>query len=365
MQTKKKVLHLLASGGIGGIEVLLRDYAKYSHHENLFLFVWGGGEVAEQIRQSGNEIYILSCEERTLRKLCRRIIELCREQEIDTLVVHNAAPVLRCALIAVTIAGIGVQTVTYAHSDAADIYETGRKGWRIRKFIYGCSFSWADKVVAISHSVEQSLYRTWNLPPGKIKVIYNGVDIDRFYGTAKVGHRPLRLLYVGRLTKEKGVQTIIDALAQMSCPERFHLAIVGDGPFRRALEDQVQRLKLTDMIHFYGKSSDVPQYMAEADVFLHMPQWEEGFGLTVVEAMASGLLCVCGAKGALPEILTDGETGILLQEVTGGELAKCLETLPQRYESRELREMRRNAVTAAQRFSIRRFTEELDAVLGR
>ena len=141
----------------------------------------------------------------------------------------------------------------------------------------------------------------------------------------------------------------------------YRLTVVGDGDYREALQTLARELGIAEKVQFLGTRTDVPELLSQADVFLHLPECEEGFGIAVVEAMASGLICVCGDRGALPEIVENGASGFIVKDNDPAVLADILRTIaaePARYEA-----MRVNAVAASRNFSIEAFTEKLDRLI--
>ena len=89
-----------------------------------------------------------------------------------------------------------------------------------------------------------------------------------------------------------------------------------------------------------------------------MPEWDEGFGITIIEAMAAGLLCICRAKGGIPEIMTNGKNGILIYSTK--ELTKVLSDLLLKPIKSQIFKIRNNAVIRSKDFDIHRFSIQLD-----
>ena len=117
---------------------------------------------------------------------------------------------------------------------------------------------------------------------------------------------------VGRLAVQKGHKYLIaaiDTIAETGIP--VHLALVGDGPLRPNLLQQSSEIGWGSRVHFLGKRFDVPNVMAAFDVFVHPSLWE-GFGIVLLEAMALGLPIVASDVCAIPEIVSDGQTGLLV-----------------------------------------------------
>jgi len=116
---------------------------------------------------------------------------------------------------------------------------------------------------------------------------------------------------VCRLIEQKGVPYALRAFALVA--ERFpaaHLIIAGEGPLRPALEAQARDLGLAERVRFLGWRTDTAAIFAALDVFL-MPSLWEGFGLVLLEAMAQGVAVIGSAVSAIPEVVVDGETGLL------------------------------------------------------
>ena len=112
-----------------------------------------------------------------------------------------------------------------------------------------------------------------------------------------------------------------------------------------------------------GTRNDVETLLRQCDVFVHMPIWEEGFGITIVEAMSTGLICICNDRGAIPEIIQNNVNGFLLDHRKKGELSKKLEEIFRTYESEHWDTIRTNAVTTANKYSIDGFSKALDELL--
>jgi len=129
---------------------------------------------------------------------------------------------------------------------------------------------------------------------------------------------------VSRLTEQKGHAYLLDAFAEViQALPSAHLLVVGDGELRPALERQAARLGLQDSVTFTGRRADVPRIMMALDV-LAMPSLWEGFGLVLLEAMAAGKPVVASRVSAIPEIVADGETGLLVPPKDPAGLARAL-----------------------------------------
>ena len=170
------------------------------------------------------------------------------------------------------------------------------------------------------------------------------------------------MIFVGRLIPEKGVDKLLRALPMMECKENVALTIVGDGKERETLEKIVKESELEAQVSFEGIQRNVAKYLASADVFVHPAIWEEGFGITVVEAMSAGLVCVTFSKGALPEIIQTGVNGFIVEECTEMALAQKLDIICKKIMQDNMIEVRSNAVNRAEAFTIEILLQRLHVI---
>jgi glycosyltransferase involved in cell wall biosynthesis len=162
-------------------------------------------------------------------------------------------------------------------------------------------------------------------------VIHNAVDVA---AAPRSRHDRLvpRLIAVGRLKAPKDFLTLVRALARL--PEGgFEALLVGDGPDRVEVEDEIRRLGVEGRVQLAGERSDVPALLADSDVFV-LSSRSEGLPVSVLEAMAAELPVVASNVGGLGELVVDGETGAL---VPPGDPEALAEALGRLIGDRELR----------------------------
>ena len=356
-----KVITLLTAGHIGGIETLCMDYAVHSRHDNLMLILWGDGHVDELMRAKGIRVLNLHASKRNVAATVGRVMQVIRDEKADVLIAQHEASMSHLCLMRAKMLFPNIHTIAYAQLNAVDMIRADeKKGLWLRRVVIGSSLKRADDVVAISQSVKQSLLDVLNTPEDKISVIYNGTDLAVFpYVPRKHSGEILELMFTGRLIPEKGVQLTIRALSEVDDISHYHFRIVGDGPYRRDLEKLAEELGVGDITEFLGSRSDVPELIKTADVFIHMPIWAEGFGISVTEAMSSGCICVCADNGAMPELITDGEDGYLVGKEDHIALAHKLEEI-YRMSATDKERIALAAHSKAGVFSIERFVRDLD-----
>jgi glycosyltransferase involved in cell wall biosynthesis len=135
------------------------------------------------------------------------------------------------------------------------------------------------------------------------------------------------VLSIGRFVAEKGHRHLLEAAARIERTRPgVHWVLVGAGELEAALPREAQALGLASQVHFTGWRDDVPDVLAVADVFV-LPSVNEGFGRVVVEAMAMARPVVATAVGGVPEIVRDGETGVLVPASDPRALADTVRSL--------------------------------------
>lgn len=203
--------------------------------------------------------------------------------------------------------------------------------WPPMRWAFRPSLRRADRIIAISQSVRHFLIEVERVPAEKIEVIPYGLNAEAFAREAhpgafrrEIGARDVPLAgFIGRMTAQKGVDVLLRAFALV---EKRHptvkLILAGDGPDRRALMCLAKTLDL-QRVMFLGWRSDASGILADIDWLVVPSRWE-GFGLVVLEAMAMGKPVVASKVSALPEIVAQGETGLLIDPGSVEELADAM-----------------------------------------
>lgn len=170
----------------------------------------------------------------------------------------------------------------------------------------------ASFVVANSDGLAQTARN--NMPNIKVDVISAGADLKEFHPRAKPRlPGPVKLLFVGRLVKQKGLDILLNALSQMDQNQDWMLDLIGEGPLRVELSETARQLKILDRITFHGwlNKGELPNIYRTADLFI-LPSRDEGMPNAMLEAMASGLPVIGSKISGLEEVVIDSETGFLV-----------------------------------------------------
>ena len=163
------------------------------------------------------------------------------------------------------------------------------------------------------------------IPKSKVTFVYNGLeDINTNLNIKKL-HAPIEICCVGSVTYRKGQDLLIDAISELPEDSRskFHVTIVGDGALRQELENKSIQNNLP--ISFVGYSKNVDKYLNESDIFI-LPSRDEGFPISILEAMRLGLPVISTRVAGIPEMIIHESTGLLI-EPTAADLKNILSNI--------------------------------------
>jgi glycosyltransferase involved in cell wall biosynthesis len=216
--------------------------------------------------------------------------------------------------------------------------------------------------------MQNEFKRKGSLPP-HTKIIYGAIDTRPYLNDHKNSNSKLALLYIGRLSHEKGVHTALQAVAQLVHRNKFtdlHLTIVGDGEpdYVSYLHELVAQNSLASFVDFQPAQPKqaLPALYQNADIFLFTSIWAEPFGRVIVEALASGVAVIGTQVGGAAEILSENENALTFAPEDVDSLASQIKKLS---DSPELRMKLAQAgrETAVHKFDLQRMTSEIETYL--
>ncbi len=196
----------------------------------------------------------------------------------------------------------------------------------------------------------------------RFTIIPSGVNLERCRRTAPPhrGGPDVTLGFLARLVEVKAPLDLLEALARLApAHPDVHLIMVGDGPLRPAVEERIQTLGLQDRVELTGRLEDPVPALHRFDVFV-LPSHNEGMGRAAVEAMAAGLPVVASRVGGVPDVVQDGQTGLLVPPGDPEALAAALDRLLQDEALRMA--MGEAGLRRAEAFSDRVMFERLEAL---
>ncbi len=207
----------------------------------------------------------------------------------------------------------------------------------LRRAVRYCARA-ADRIIATDRALEPMLVRALGIGADRLRLVPNAVDLRvcdglaspadgaRLRGRAGIGADEVVLLSVARLERNKGLHVMADALGELK-DLAWRWVIVGDGPFRGALEASLARNGLQDRTVMAGRLDDAPlhAWYEAASIFVHPTQYE-GSSIVTLEAMAHRRPVVATTAGGLPDKVRDGDTGWLVPPGEAPALARALRT---------------------------------------
>ncbi|NOZ21056.1 MAG: glycosyltransferase family 4 protein [Planctomycetes bacterium] len=198
----------------------------------------------------------------------------------------------------------------------ATIHRPLLRGWRIWRL--GRK---AVRVIAVSEAVREDLVNLGGVPKEKIEVIPNGLDLNEYAAPPPRAAGPPVIGVIGPLEKVKGQEFFLDAAkAILNTLRDVEIVIVGSGSEEANLRRQARRLGIAKQVTLATDIADYRPVLSTIDIFV-LPSLQEGFGFSVLEAMASGKPVVASAVGGVYSLVIDGETGFLVDKGDGKAIA--------------------------------------------
>lgn len=351
---------------------------------------WGGVEnwifkTAVALKNRGHEIFIIARRESKLykkskdaglnTKIINRISSATFMNPFRVLNLFNylnnnkiqslffcSSPTFKLGTIAATLAN--VENIIYRRGSAKPIKD---------KFYNQLLLSRITCFIANSEATKNKSLKYFNdFPDEKLKLIYNGVDLDKYkensikknlHSEFEIDENKLLLVNVGRLSKQKGQEYLIKAinLVKESFTD-FNLILIGSGPKENHLKKLVKKLNLTEYIKFAGFRNDIPFILSQADLMVHTALWE-GCPWVVLESLASGVPVLATDSSSLPEIIEEGKNGYLAKDRDIKSIAQKIIMICTEADLDSLSKGARES--AEQRFSFERVIEETESIFER
>jgi glycosyltransferase involved in cell wall biosynthesis len=309
-----KVLQLISSGGYYGAENMLLNLCasqqKAGCENSLMLFYnvhAPNVEFYERARRRGLSVRMVHCQGRADWRAVRQIEECIQEDGIQLLHTHGYKADLYGYVAA---RRSGKPIVATCHN-----WVGGTAALGIYNRLDRMALKRFQRLAAVSDSVAQRLLDS-GVSAKKIRTIANGIDVGLFERA-----RPLPVFdfegnkvvgMVARLDLQKGFEYLLRAARELCAAfPGLKVVIVGEGPDRQAIEHMVQRFGLRSNVILAGQHSDMPGIYAAMDIFV-LPSLNEGLPMTILEAMAASRPVIATRVGAIPKVIKDGETGLLV-----------------------------------------------------
>jgi glycosyltransferase involved in cell wall biosynthesis len=340
---RPKVLVLITLAEIGGAQsYLMQLLPALTSGFDVTVAAWGPGPLRAAAERAGARFVPLEHVRRPISLVhdvlgLLELVRLCRRLRPD-LVHANSSKAGILGRLAAFVARVPSRVFTV-------------HGWAFAAYpgTTGKAYLWADRAmrplttttICVAENERRLGLEARTCTAARTIVIHNAVDVGAT-SVADPGNAEPLLVSVGRLKYPKDFPTLLAAAERLG-DRRFTLEIVGDGPERPDLER-----RLPARVTLAGGRDDVPALLARADVFV-LSSRSEGLPVSVIEAMAAGLPVVASAVGGVPELVVDGETGLLVTPGDADALASALARLV------DDPELRRSFGAAARRRALEEF----------
>jgi glycosyltransferase involved in cell wall biosynthesis len=287
----------------GGQEKLLVEFARHADRQRVdlrFICLGGRGRLAEDIERWDWPVIALDEPPGLRPTLAVRLAQLFRRERLDVVHTHDVKPIVYGAPAARL---ARVPRVIHTRHGRTP-HTTGRQ-----KVLVNLAARMVDQFVCVSEDSAR-LTLEEGIPPAKVLTLRNGIDVTQFGYSGSKREGPA--VCVARLSPEKDLGTLLNAAALVArVHTRFRLEIAGDGPCLPNLRRMVNDLGLGRHVCLLGEVRDVPALLARARLFV-LSSVSEGISLTLLEAMARGLPVAATRVGGTPELVVDGESGLLV-----------------------------------------------------
>lgn len=355
---KIKILEVINSLNIGGAELLLKNFVieakKYQNYsvDVCTLYFTNDPENRKEIEKKNIRVWTLDLKNKYNLSSIIKIKNIIKREQYDIIHVH-----LFPASAVVALSSLFLPNNIHYIFTEHNIFNR-RRSIKIFKIIDGFIYSRYSKIICISKQVQNSLIKWIPKTKEKTEVIYNSIPIH----SKPVVYKLIKnydVLFVGRLVHQKGIRFLLEAVSilQNKYKKIIKVAIVGEGTLEKELKKMCEKLKINNSVEFLGFQKDIDQIMKSSKVFVLPSRWE-GFGIVLLEAMKNMLPIIATNVGGIPEIITDGNEGILIPKANSEILAESINKV---LEDEKLRsKLIQNAYRKVQKkYSIERYTISL------
>ncbi|MFZ5647683.1 MAG: glycosyltransferase [Bacillota bacterium] len=332
-----RIMHVVrpSDGGIKKHIITLIDRSDRKNFEHMV--ACPPGATADSFKEKGIPTFVLplkgelnfASDVATVKILAA----LFRENRVEIAHAHGYKAGL-VGRVAAVLSGVPAMVMTVHNS----IFASWTSPWK--NFIYAAGdrilSCFTDRIIAVSGALAGEIVGREGVSPKKVIVIYNGISHDDFCfppdrrfleKTTGIPCGDRVVGTVARLAPQKGVGDFIKAAAVLSRSlSGVSFLVVGDGPLRAELERQSKNLSLQGRLFFAGERGDIARIMPCLDVFV-LSSVSEGLPLALLEAMAYCLPVVATRVGGIPEVISDGVNGLLVDPGDVAGLARSVDTL--------------------------------------
>lgn len=312
-----RILHLLAPAPQGGLERVVQALAighqRRGHAVAVGAVLTSSSELPpflEDVRRAGTTVIPIVVRDRAYLQEMRIVHDVCKSHAPDIVHTHGYRSDLVDAWAARKSPARLVSTIHgFTHADWKNALYQVIQRIGARRF---------DAVAAVSRGIAARLIR-YGTPPDKVHVISNAypgdqdiLDASRARSYLGVDHAAVRLGWVGRVVPDKGLDVLIEALAEIADVD-WRLSVIGDGPALTQNRSRARSLGIDDRIDWHGVISEAGRVMRAFDLYV-LSSRTEGTPIVLFEAMAAGVPIIACSVGGVPDVVSEQEARLVPAE---------------------------------------------------
>ncbi len=325
-----RILHLISSSGLFGAERVAIELSKvlirHGYHPIIGVLKNTHNphtEVTDEAKENSIDHAVFPCRSQFDRKLISSLREFIKTNHVDLVHCHG----YKSNFYGILASRNMVPAVTTNHNWL-------RPNWRLKVYclIDSLLIRYFNRIIAVSDEVKEEMLAV-GVPEEKIRVIYNGIDLDRFKDqcSSEKIRKELGLDgndrivgTIGSFTEAKGYDYLLKAAKEIiDARKAVKFLIVGDGPLNGHLRNTARGLGIQDNVIFTGYRKDIPELLSVMDMYV-LSSVREGLPMVLLEAMAAGKPVIASKVGAVPKVIIDNESGVLITPGDAGEMKKAV-----------------------------------------
>jgi glycosyltransferase involved in cell wall biosynthesis len=331
--TKPRVARIVSYLNVGGVEKRLLAVLKRlrGDFEVEVICIHSRGKLAHFFEEAGIPVTIIPFKSRLHPLSLYRLASYLRKRRVDIVHTHMYRPNVS-GTVAARLAGVPV-VVSNVHN--MDHWDSKRQVWMDRALS-----PWRDRVITVSESVRRDYLERVRVAPERVKVVYNGVEVQGFFSNSakekikkELDLSPSQkvIACIARLVPQKGHKFLLEGYRYVEEMRRdVILMVVGGGPLREYLGSYSEALGLKS-VRFLGERADIPELLSITDVLV-LPSLKEGFSNVVLESMAAAVPVIITDVGGGREIIDNEVNGFVVRpqnSISMGEIIRTLVARPE------------------------------------
>ena len=307
---KIKVIQVMPEFELAGAQTMLENLVNNLDKDKFDVYIISlynlKSSITERLENNNFKIFYLNKKRGLDLSIYKKLKKIFRDIQPD--IIHTHGYVLEYVMPVKIFFRIKCKVVHTVHNIASKEVPI------IQRFFQKIYFKHFNVVpVAISKKIQDTIYKQYKIKRENIPIIVNGIDLERCKEKTNY-NKAETILNIGRLAEQKNQLLLIDVFYEVSkIYSDIKLNIIGEGPLRQQLIDKIKELKLEGKVNLLGSKAECYDDLNKSDIFILTSKWE-GFPMTIIEAMGTGLPIVSTNVGGISDIVKDEKNGMLCIE---------------------------------------------------